>query len=57
MRIFGYVLFGLGSLFLILFAFADFGGAHLNWTPFFVSFFLVYVGWRMARGGSVSKPE
>lgn len=59
MRIFGYVLFGIGLVFLVLFVFADLGGAHLNGSPFLVSLFLLYLGWTIAQRhrGSASKPE
>jgi len=51
MRIWGYVLLILGSLFLIMFALAEFGGAHIGVVPFFVSIFLIGMGWNLRNSG------
>jgi hypothetical protein len=51
MRIWGTVLLVLGALFVIMFAFAQFGGAHLGILPFFVSFFLLLMGWNLRKSG------
>ena len=50
-RIFGYVLLVVGILFLVLFAFAQIGGAHLGVLPWLVSLFLASAGWSLARSG------
>src|ERR1019366_9069016 len=51
MRIWGTVLLVLGILFLIMFALAQFGGAHLGFIPFFVSGFLILMGWNLRKSG------
>ena len=51
MRIWGYVLLILGVLFLIMFTLAEFGGAHLGVVPFFVSGFLILMGWNLRNSG------
>lgn len=51
MRIWGTVLLVLGVLFLIMFAFAEFGGAHIGVVPFFVSAFLILMGWNLRKSG------
>ncbi len=51
MRIVGYVLLVVGILFLVLFALAQFGGAHLGVLPWLISFFLSSAGWSLARSG------
>jgi hypothetical protein len=50
-RILGYVLLAAGILFLVLFTFAQFGGAHLGILPWLISLFLVSMGWSFARSG------
>jgi len=50
-RILGYVLLIAGILFLVLFAFAQFGGAHLGIQPWLISLFLASAGWSLARSG------
>jgi hypothetical protein len=51
MRILGYVLLIVGILFLVSFAFAQFGGAHLGILPWLITLFLVSSGWSLARSG------
>jgi hypothetical protein len=51
MRIWGTVLVVLGILFLILFVFAELGGGHVGYVPFFVSFFLTLLGWNLRTSG------
>jgi hypothetical protein len=51
MRIWGYVLLGLGILFLIFFALAQLGGGHVGVTPFIVSLIMIVSGARMVSGG------
>jgi hypothetical protein len=51
MRIWGTVLLVLGILFLIMFALAEFGGAHIGFVPFFVSAFLLLMGWNLRKSG------
>ena len=51
MRIWGTVLLILGILFLIMFVLADLGGAHLGFIPFFVSGFLIFMGWNLRNSG------
>lgn len=51
MRIWGTVLLVLGILFLIMFALAEFGGAHIGVVPFFVSAFLMLMGWNLRKSG------
>ncbi len=51
MRIWGTVLLVLGILFLIMFALAELGGAHLGFIPFFVSGFLILMGWNLRKSG------
>lgn len=51
MRIWGTVLLVLGILFLIMFVLADLGGAHLGFIPFFVSGFLILMGWNLRKSG------
>jgi hypothetical protein len=51
MRIWGTVLLVLGVLFLIMFVFAEFGGAHLGFIPFFVSGFLILMGRNLRKSG------
>jgi hypothetical protein len=51
MRIFGYVLLVVGILFLVLFAMAQFGGAHLGVLPWLISLALASAGWSLARSG------
>jgi len=60
MRIWGTVLLVLGILFLIMFVFAEFGGGHLGFVPFFVSGFLILMGWNLRKSGKgilQSKPS
>jgi len=45
------VLLVVGILFLVLFAFAQFGGAHLGGLPWLISLFLVSAGWSLAKSG------
>lgn len=52
MRVVGYVLLVIGIAFLVLFAFAAMGGAHLGFVPWFVSIFLIAMGWTFARSGT-----
>jgi hypothetical protein len=51
MRIWGTVLLVLGILFLIMFALAEFGGGHIGFIPFFVSAFLILMGWNLRKSG------
>jgi hypothetical protein len=51
MRIWGTILLVLGVLFLIMFVLAEFGGAHLGFVPFFVSGFLILMGWNLHKSG------
>jgi hypothetical protein len=51
MRIWGYVLLVLGILFLVMFTFAELGGAHMGVIPFFVSAFLILMGWNLRNSG------
>lgn len=51
MRIWGIILLVIGVLFLILFGLAEAGGAKLGVVPFFVSFFLIFMGWRLRTSG------
>lgn len=51
MRIWGWVLLILGVLFLIMFVFAEFGGGHVGFVPFFVSAFLILMGWNLKKSG------
>jgi hypothetical protein len=51
MRIWGTVLLVLGILFLIMFTLAQFGGAHLGFIPYFVSGFLILMGWNLRKSG------
>jgi hypothetical protein len=51
MRIWGWVLLILGFLFLLLFTLAEFGGGHLGFVPFFVSGFLILMGFRLRASG------
>jgi hypothetical protein len=51
MRIWGTVLLVLGVLFLIMFVFAEFGGGHIGFGPFFVSAFLILMGWNLRKSG------
>jgi len=51
MRIWGWVLMILGILFLLLMTMAEFGGGHLGFIPFFVSFLLIFMGWRLRTSG------
>jgi hypothetical protein len=50
-RIWGTVLLVLGILFLIVFALAEFGGGHVGFVPFFVSGFLILMGWNLRKSG------
>jgi hypothetical protein len=51
MRIWGYILLIIGVLFFVLFVLAETGGAHLGIVPFFVSFLLMFMGWRLRTSG------
>jgi hypothetical protein len=51
MRIWGTVLLVLGILFLIMFVLAEFGNAHVGFVPFFVSGFLILMGWNLRKSG------
>jgi hypothetical protein len=51
MRIWGTVLVVLGVLFLIMFVLAEFGSAHVGFVPFFVSAFLILMGWNLRKSG------
>jgi hypothetical protein len=51
MRIWGYVLMVLGILFLILFGFAELGGAHLGAFPFLIPIFLIAIGSGLRSSG------
>ncbi len=51
MNIWGTVLLVLGILFLIMFVFAEFGGGHIGFVPFFVSAFLIFMGWNLRKSG------
>jgi len=51
MRIWGTVLLVLGILFLIMFTLAEFGGGHIGFIPFFVSGFLLLMGWNLRKSG------
>jgi hypothetical protein len=51
MRIWGWALLILGILFLIMFVFAEFGGGHVGFVPFFVSAFLILMGWNLKKSG------
>jgi hypothetical protein len=51
MRIWGWVLLILGILFLIMFVLAEFGGGHVGFVPFFVSGFLILMGWNLRKSG------
>jgi hypothetical protein len=51
MRIWGWILFILGIVFLLLFALAEFGGGHIGYIPFFVAGFLVVMGWNLRTSG------
>ena len=51
MRIWGYVLLIIGIVFLLLFVMAELGGGHVGIVPFFVSGFLILMGWRMRNSG------
>jgi hypothetical protein len=51
MKIWGTVLLVLGLLFLIMFALAEFGGGHIGVIPFFVSAFLILMGWNLRKSG------
>src|SRR5580700_3206800 len=51
MRIWGTILLVIGTLFVILFVFAELGGAHLGFLPFFVSFLLMFMGRRLRTSG------
>lgn len=51
MRVWGYFLLILGAIFLILMILAQFGGGHLSFVPFFVSVFLIAMGWSFVRSG------
>lgn len=51
MRIWGTVLLVLGVLFLIMFTLAEFGGGHVGVVPFFVSGFLILMGWNLRNSG------
>jgi hypothetical protein len=51
MRIWGTVLVVLGVLFLIMFVLAEFGSAHVGFVPFFVSGFLILMGWNLRKSG------
>jgi len=51
MRIWGWVLLILGILFLLMFVFAEFGGGHVGFVPFFVSAFLILMGWNLKKSG------
>ena len=51
MRIWGYVLLGIGVLFLVLFGLAALGGANLGVIPFFVSVMVITIGWNFRTSG------
>ncbi len=51
MRIWGYALLILGSVFLILFAMAQLGGGHVGILPFLISIFLIGMGWNFVKSG------
>jgi hypothetical protein len=51
MRIWGWVLLILGVLFLLMFVLAEFGGGHVGFVPFFVSAFLILMGWNLRNSG------
>jgi hypothetical protein len=51
MRIWGYVLMVLGILFLVLFGFAELGGAHLGVFPFLIPIFLIAIGSSLRSSG------
>ncbi len=51
MRIWGWVLLILGILFLVMFVLAEFGGRHVGFVPFFVSAFLILMGWNLKKSG------
>jgi hypothetical protein len=51
MRIWGYVLLILGIIFLLLFVMAAVGGAKLGIVPYFVSGFLILMGFRLRNSG------
>ena len=51
MRIWGWVLLILGILFLVMFVLAEFGGGHVGFVPFFVSAFLILMGWNLKKSG------
>src|SRR5580693_4399793 len=58
MRIWGWVLLILGILFLLMFVFAEFGGGHVGFVPFFVSAFLILMGWNLKKsGGGILQPK
>jgi hypothetical protein len=52
MRVWGTVLVVLGVLFLIMFVLAEFGSAHVGFVPFFVSAFLILMGWNLRKSGT-----
>jgi hypothetical protein len=51
LRIWGYVILGVGAMFLVLFGLADLGGAHLGVIPYFVSVLLIAIGWNFRTSG------
>ncbi|HUK29593.1 MAG TPA: hypothetical protein VLV89_00665 [Candidatus Acidoferrum sp.] len=51
MRIWGYVLLILGTLFLVLFGIAQMGGAHLGVLPFIISFMVIVIGSGLRNSG------
>lgn len=51
MRIWGYVLMVIGILFLVLFGFAELGGAHLGVFPFLIPIFLIAIGSGLRSSG------
>lgn len=49
MRVWGYIVFFLGIIFIILFLLANFGGAHIQVLPFLIALFLIFAGVKLIK--------